>query len=282
MGRILTIVLITIGLVGLGLVAWISLNDGPAVVAQAQAVPPPALLAVLVAARPLRAGNLVKPADLAETNVAAARLPPGAIESTPQSRGALFGAMIRRSLAPDEPITAADVMRPGDHGFLAAVLQPGMRAMTLGADVITSEVDLLWPGDHVDLVLTQQADPAKPAPASRKVFGDTVLSDVRVLAVDQQLVEGASADQPIPKASRTVTVEVAPDQVARLAVAIRLGKLAFAVRPALDTKVGPSAGRATVWAGDVAPGLLSDAPPPAPHRLMHIWQGAADSKEFQF
>ena len=114
------------------------------------------------------------------------------------------------------------------------------------------------------------------------MFGDTVLSDVRVLAVDQQLVEGASADQPIPKASRTVTVEVAPDQVARLAVAIRLGKLAFAVRPALDAKATPTPGPATVWAGDVAPGLVSDVPPPPTRRVMHVWQGTADSKEFQF
>ncbi len=88
MGRILTIVLITIGTAGLGLVAWISLNDGPTAVAQAQALPPPAPLVVLVAAGPLRAGNLMKPADLAEKSFPADHLAAGAIESTPQSRGA--------------------------------------------------------------------------------------------------------------------------------------------------------------------------------------------------
>lgn len=282
MGRFLTIALIAIGAVGLGLVVWISLNDEPPPAAQAQVVPLPAPVVVLVAAGSLRAGNLMKPADMAEKSFASDHVPLGAIESTPQSRGALFGAMIRRSLATDQTITAVDVMRAGDHGFLAAVLRPGMRAMTLGTDVIASEIDLVWPGDHVDLILTQQADPGKPVAASRRVFGDTVLTDVRVLAVDQQLVEGASSDQPIPKASRSVTVEVTPEQVARLAVAIRLGKLAFAVRSASDTSVKTAADSVTVWAGDVAPGLGSDPAPPPPRRVMHVWQGTADGKEFQF
>ena len=205
----------------------------------------------------------------------------GASDSSPQTRSSLFGAMIRRSLAPGEVITPADVMRPGDHGFLAAVLQPGMRAMTLGADSLASDVDLIWPGDHVDLILTQQSDASQSA--SRRIFGDTVLSDVRVLAVDQQLVEGASSEQPTPKGSRTVTFEVAPAQAARLAVAARLGKLAFSVRaadrPAGDAPPAPTA--VTIWAGDVSPGLGNDAAPPK-HAVIHLYQGSADGKEFNF
>ena len=153
--------------------------------------------------------------------------------------------------------------------------------MTLGADSLASDVDLIWPGDHVDLILTQQSDASQGA--SRRIFGDTVLSDVRVLAVDQQLVEGASSEQAVPKNSRTVTFEVAPAQAARLAVAARLGKLAFSVRaadrPAGDAAPAPAA--ATIWAGDVSPGLGNDAAPPK-HAVIHLYQGSADGKEFNF
>ena len=65
------------------------------------------------------------------------------------------GAMVRRSLAPNEPILAGDVLNPGDRGFLAAVLGTGMRAVTVGVDPVSGTAGLIWPGDHVDVVLTQ-------------------------------------------------------------------------------------------------------------------------------
>ena len=295
MGRILTTVLIVIGLAGLGLVAWVSLHDSTpaapapavaAVTAPAAPPPPPAMRTVLVASAPLRAGNLIKPADLDEKALPTNTLSPDASDSNPQTRSSLFGAMIRRSLAPGEVIMPSDVMRPGDHGFLAAVLQPGMRAMTLGAGSLASDIDLVWPGDHVDLILTQQNEGGHDVAAARRVFGDTVLSDIRVLAVDQQLVEGASADQAIPKGSRTVTVEVTPDEAARLAVAARLGKLAFSIRAA-DRPTAEAAAAMptpqTIWAGDVSPGLIGGTPPAPPaHTVVHVWQGSADGKEFHF
>ena len=284
MGRLLTAALITMGLVGLALVAWVSLHDSsPAAPGPVAQTPPAIERKVLVAAGPLRPGNLIKPADLDEKSFPANQIPALASDSTPQTRSSLFGAMVRRSLAPGEVILPEDVMHSGDHGFLAAVLQPGMRAMTLGADALASDIDLVVPGDHVDVILIQQADGTGVAAANR-VFGNTVLNDIRILAVDQQLMHGATSDdKTVPKASRTVTVEVTPDQATRLAVASHLGKLSFSVR-ATDRSaadVAPTGPTPTTWAGDVSPGL-NKGPPPSQSRVVHVYAGSSDGKEYQF
>ncbi len=291
MGRILTATLIVMGLAGLGLVAWVSLHDSspapaaPAIVAQAPTpTPPPAPVPqrmVLVAATPLRAGNLIKPADIDEKSFPVSQIPAGASDSTPQTRSSLFGAMIRRSLAPGEVIMPADVMHAGDHGFLAAVLEPGKRAVTLGADALSSDLDLVFPGDRVDAILIQQADPGPGVSAAKRVFGNTVLSDARVLAVDQQMLDGSSADKSAPKA-RSVTLEVTPAQATELAVATRLGKLSLSVRSSDRTKTDAGPGASTVtYAGDVSPALAKGTAPPPP-RVVRVWQGSGDGKEYQY
>jgi pilus assembly protein CpaB len=277
-------VLITIGLGGFGLVAWVSTHPPvapPAHAAAALPPPPPAKKTVLIAARPLRAGSLIKPEDLGEKEFPVTLLQHGASDNTPQARGALYGAMVRRSLAPGEVIAPEDVMRPGDHGFLAAVLQPGMRAMTIGLNSIASDASLIWPGDHVDMILTQQVE-KNSAPMAKRIFGETVLTDVRVIAIDQQLVEGGSADPAEHKGAKTLTLEVTQEQAERLTVALRLGKLALVVRSAerASAEAKPAAPQ-TVWAGDVSPALGHEAAP-NPGVVVHIWQGSADSKEFRF
>lgn len=286
MGRILTVMLIVAGLGGLGLVGWVSLQGNEASASTAQeAAPSAAQRTVLVANAPLRAGALIKPEDLTGQVMPTDQVDPAASDNTPLARSQLYGAMVRHSLAAGDVILPRDVMRPGDHGFLAAVLQPGMRAMTLGAGTLASDIDLIWPGDHVDLILTQMADGSQGNNAARKVFGNVVLMDIRVLAVDQQLIEGASADQPAPKGPRTITVELTPEQAARLAVAMQLGRLSFSVhaadRSAVSTTPVTPAAPTTVWAGDVAPGLGRNTAPTT-HSTIHVWQGSADGKEFQF
>ena len=86
-------------------------------------------------------------------------------------RTGLTGAMVRRSLGAGEFLLATDVMRPGDHGFLAAVLGPDMRAASVGVDNVSGSAGLIWPGDRVDLILTQSLD--DPAlPPARKVAAE--------------------------------------------------------------------------------------------------------------
>jgi pilus assembly protein CpaB len=172
-------------------------------------------------------------------------------------------------------------MHPGDHGFLAAVLQPGMRALTIGVDAITGTAGLIWPGDRVDLILTLVL-PDNVAPPGRRVAAETALTDVRVIAIDQQLVQGASPGS-VEQTARTVTLEVNRDQAERVSVAMRLGRLSLAVRSADTSRQAsePHGQTDTVWASDVSAALSHDVAVTVQHAV-RVFPGSADSKEFHF
>ncbi len=242
---------------------------------------------VLVAARQLRAGSLLKPEDIGAGALAQSKVPEGAIPDVPQQRAEFVGAMVRRGLRPGDPILPSDVLRPGDHGFLAAVLGPNMRAITVGVDMISGSAGLIWPGDRVDLILTQAMD-TPTLPSGRRLAAETVLANIRVIAVDQRLVEGASPEAGDRKTARTVTLEVTSEQAERVSVAARLGHLSLVVRSADQTATaGPNnpvqpPARAVTWAGDVSPALTLNNPARGVPNTVRVFQGASDGKEFHF
>ena len=88
---------------------------------------------------------------------------------TPAARTELFGAMVRRNLATGDVVLSADALNPGDRGFLAAVLGPGMRAVTVGVDAVSGLAGLIWPGDRVDLILTQSQEGTEVAPGAPSI-----------------------------------------------------------------------------------------------------------------
>lgn len=278
--RLALFALMALGLAGFGTVIWIGTHP-PA--PRAAAVAP---VKILAASRPLRGGSLLKPEDVIAIEVKPGTTPAGASPDAPAARAALYGAMVRRSLAANDPILPAEIMRPGDHGFLAAVLGPDMRAVTVAVDIVTGSAGLIWPGDRVDLILTQTLDP-QSAPPSRRVAAETVLANVRVIAIDQQLVQGASPDAPEQKAARTVTLEVTAKGAEEVTVAAKLGHLSLVVRAA-DPGTVPTAAAAPArapsitWAGKVSPALAEGDTPRAASRTMRVYQGSADGKDFHF
>ena len=280
--RIALLLLMALGLGGFGSVAWISLHPAGAPI-QSNAAIPSDQRPVLVAARPLRAGTLLKPEDVAAEPRPSNSIPPGAKIDSETSRSELFGAMIRRNLNKGEVLLAGDALNPGDRGFLAAVLGPGMRAITVGVDLVSGLAGLVWPGDRVDLILTQSQD-AGDVPPARRVSGETVLHDVRVLAIDRQLVQGATSESPESQAVRTVTLEVTPPDAERVAVAERLGHLSLAV-VAVEQTGGSTAAdlppqSPITWGGDVSSALRGG--PSTEGTTVRLYQGPTDSKEFHF
>ena len=180
--------------------------------------------------------------DITSTEVTFGTQPSGSILDSVAARTALRGAMVRHSIGVNEPILAGDVLNAGDRGFLAAVLGVGMRAVSVGVDSVSGTAGLIWPGDRVDLVLTQQIDD-RDQPADHRVSGEAVLTNLRVIAVDQQLVQGGQAT-PTAAASggnRTVTIEASLYDTERIAVASRLGRISLVVRSAADDQQQPGA-----------------------------------------
>lgn len=279
--RIAFFFMMAIGLVGFGTVAWISTR--PPASERAAAQVKPTTMTVLTASRAVHAGVLLKPEDIGTKAVPVND--PAAVNSlrdAPDVRSALVGSMVRRSLSAGDILRDADVMRPGDHGFLAAVLEPGMRAVTIGVDNTTGTAGLIWPGDRVDLILTQSIQDTS-LPLGHRVAAETVLSNARVIAIDQQIIQGA-APTGNDSQQRTVTLEVTEQEAQRISVAIRLGRLSLSVRSAEKSQVAASTsgGPKMTWAEDVSPALGAASVPATADSIVRVFQGAGDVKEFKY
>ncbi len=290
MARTVIIALAGVAVVGLGITGWHALSSPPPppppVAAPVRHIP---MVSLLVAYRDVPPGAFLRPSDMSSVSVAANIAPARAWRDTAAARAALVGALVRRPVPHDTMLDPSELLLAGDHGFLAALLTPGMRAFTITHDQIISGSELIWPGDRIDLILTQQM-PASLVPG-HQVSAETVLTDLRVLAIDRQLVQPPPADEKDAShndSAGTVTVEVSPPDAEKLAVAVRLGRVAFAVRAALGPGVReklaagipPVHPRDATWAGSVMHSL-DQVPPSPPSVSLHVFEGAG-VQEYKF
>jgi pilus assembly protein CpaB len=212
-------------------------------------IPPLLLVNYLVAAHAMPAGTLVREEDFTTKAVVPNDLPHGAITDAPDVRAGLGGSLIRTFIEAGHPITPADFLRPRDRGFLASVLAPGTRAVSIAVDAVSGVSGLIWPGDHVDVVLTHEVEKAD---AAHHVLSETVLTNARIIGIDQEIVQGA-AGAAAGKLARTVTLQVLPEEVEKITVAQHLGKLALSIRAA--TEPDTVAATRTMFSSDVSPSL---------------------------
>jgi len=242
---------------------------------QTISTPVPLLNNYIVAAHPLPAGTLAREEDFTIKSVPATDLPRGAIVDTPDARVSLRGSLVRAFIDTGAPVTAEDILRPRDRGFLASVLQPGTRAISIAVDAVSGVSGLVWPGDHVDVVLTHEIEHANLA---HRALSEVIVADVRIIGIDQEIVQGAPASNTTAgKVARTVTLQVAPDQVEKITVAEHLGKLALAVRSAAE-QADTSMTRGTTFGGDVSPALAAQGAA----ATVRVIQGEKEVKEYTF
>lgn len=146
----------------------------------------------------------------------------------------LLGTVVRYPITAGQPVTQGALVSPGDRGFLAAALGPGMRAVTIPVSQKTGVGGFVFPGDRVDLVLTQTVR-GESGQDSLKT-AETILRNVRVLATDQstetEIVEGKT----VVRAFRTVTVEVTPKIAEKVAVAQTIGTISLSLRSLADNQ----------------------------------------------
>ncbi len=229
--------------------------------------------AVLEAAHPLPAGTLIRQSDFRWHEIEPGEVQPGSILRREASEAEYLGAIARKDFADGEPLTSADLVKTTDRRFLSAVLKPGTRAVSIAVDAPQSSSGMVLPGDRVDVVLTQNLGSAA-ADLSRKTVAETVMRNVRVIAVDQRLnllskpatTEAAPATEPgaagtpgakEPRLPRTVTLELNEAQAERLFVAAQLGGLQLPVRSLEGAEESASADDSSTptWASDVSPAL---------------------------
>ena len=145
----------------------------------------------------------------------------------------LQGTVVRNAITAGQPVTQGALVKPGDRGFLAAALGPGMRAVTVPVQAQSAVAGFVFPGDRIDLVLTQNVPGGGDGPPLK--VSETVLRNLRVLATDQRTDNTVGDDgKSIVKTFSTVTVEATPKLAEQIAVAQTIGQLSLSLRSLAD------------------------------------------------
>jgi pilus assembly protein CpaB len=174
----------------------------------------------------------------------------GADEESAKSSGAadtaIVGAVARRRILANEPISPDQLIHRGDRSVGSAVVSPGMRAVSIGISPASASGGFIAPGDYVDVMLsiefkeiTVYDEAGKKAPKGTpallpdgdtmvNVSTETVLRNVKVLAIDQKL--GRKAEEGPADVGKTATLEVSPADTEKLLTAARLGSLTLVLR----------------------------------------------------
>ena len=235
--RLSRILLLLVALIAGGLAAFLATRGGP---------PPPApnvptqpeiieeaRTKVLVATAPIGMGQ-----RLSETNMAWMDWPENAVredyiqeESAPDALTEMQGVVARFEIFEGDPIRQQKLIRT-DQGYLSAVLDKGMRGVSISVSADSASGGFIVPNDHVDVLLTRGDG-----------IVETVVSNVRVLAINTRLGEigasGGPSDPENPRAeifggSAIATLELDPAQAETLVNAQQEGRLSLTLRSIVD------------------------------------------------
>ena len=211
------------------------------------AVEPPARIAV--AMRDLPAGTTLAETDLKWQDWPKAQLFAGAVvqvgDKTPLQ---MVSGTTRRQIGAGEPIQGTALVKSGQGNFVAALLAKGMRAVGIDVNAAHMAGGFIGPGDYVDVILTYQKnvkldnndDPRVAEMLKRNLdryATETILQNVRVLAVDQAAQRTDDKGTGEGVVGKTVTVEVDRKGAERLALAGEIGTLSLSLRKLGDDTV---------------------------------------------
>ena len=144
----------------------------------------------------------------------------------------LLGTVVRNAVTAGQPLTKGSLVGPNDRGFLAAALGPGMRAITVPVSNTTGGAGFIFPGDRVDMVLTQDVAGGGDGPPLK--VSETIIRNLRVLATDQRVDSKNEEGKTVVQRSSTVTLEATPRIAEKIAVAQQLGALSLTLRSLAD------------------------------------------------
>jgi len=195
----------------------------------ARPAPQIAMSEVLVASENLQPGQALMPSQVRwqkwpTSSVDAGFITHGAVAD---EAAAVKGTVVRTPMVAGEPITSAKIVHADAAGFMAAMLSPGMRAVSIPITTESGAGGFVLPNDRIDLILTTKTNDQPPL-----VHVADVLKDVRVLAVDQTYKQ--DKDQKVVLA-KTATLELTPSQAMKVARVQAQGTLSLSLRPLSDS-----------------------------------------------
>jgi len=198
---------------------------------------------VLVAARDITPGTILKPDDLRwqawpSSGVDADRMvvqPTQAVEAQQPGQNPqqdFLDHIARRQIMSGEPMSKAMVIKQGDSGVAAANLKPGMRAVTINVSPPSGVAGLVLPNDHVDIIMNTPVRDLTGIEGWKDVVlrytSETILKDLRVVAINQTMSHDPTKG--VAEPGNLATLEVTPAQAEKLLVAQQLGPLTLALR----------------------------------------------------
>lgn len=184
---------------------------------------------VLVAAEDIGIGQNITPQNMVWRTWPAAGISSQFIQKKerPNAIGELSGSIVRIAFAAGEPIREAKIVKAGSSGFIAAMLPQGLRAVAMEISPEAGAGGFILPNDHVDVILTR----VERVNNEEFVTAETILANVRVLAIDQT-VEEKNGQRVI--VGKIATLALTPRQTETLALARRMGTLSLALRGLRD------------------------------------------------
>jgi len=202
--------------------------------AQAMVAPEPTGPQILVATKTLTPGTIIGP-DAVRYQTWPKDLVDGAYYIKGQQGAAVQGTVVRYAITAGQPITQGALIKPGDRGFLAAALTPGMRAVSISVTAQGSVAGFVFPGDRIDLLLTQTVAGGEGQPLKAT---ETIIRNLRVLATDQKTDKTSDAEGKTQVTTfSNVTLEATPKIAEKIAVAQAVGTLSLSLRSIADDRM---------------------------------------------
>ena len=245
---------------------WLDAQRLPVQVAtvEAEAPPPVQLTYVLVAKTDIPLGTFLDEESLdwrawPEEGISETYLVQGNFDET-----TLHGSVSRQNISAGDPIVQGRLVAPGERGFLAAVLKPGFRAVSIDVDATSGIGGFVFPGDRVDLILSHTIQDSTLEDRTERRASETILTNVRILAVDQSTDNTSEIE---PSVADTATLELTPKQAEMIATVRNMGQLSLSLRSLVKDEeelerlvagedaleeAEPKKGRTYTWESDVS------------------------------
>lgn len=190
---------------------------------------------VLVAVRPMPVGTIVGPESFRFQRWPSDLVGKNYFVKGETDIATLNGTVVRYALTAGTPLTQGSLVKPGDRGFLAAALGPGMRAVTVSVSAQSGVAGFVFPGDRIDLVLTQEVPGGGDGPPLKAA--ETIIRNIRVLATDQRTDKHVDDDgKTVVAQFSNVTLEATPRIAEKIAVAQAIGQLSLSLRSIADNQ----------------------------------------------
>ena len=174
---------------------------------------------VVVSSQQLSAGTKLTAEDLAIKQLPAHAVP----KDYPESKDILIGRILKNTIEADEVITASKLLQEGSAGGLPVVIPPGMRAISIKVNEVTGVSGFVKPGNYVDVLSILESD--------EMTISKTILQNVLVLTVGDQIIDPTTVSDPAPKLVSQVTLALSPRNSEKLSLASETGQLYLTLRP---------------------------------------------------